>query len=481
MVRASKTTTLSNMEYEEGESEYHAGRDFGLRLCRWEHGALADTSAMRSDGEKLEYLGLKLRKMFLPVLERYRSCKSFAFGMVSVLDEQRFGVELCNQFSHFSIEQYSSEAARTAYFNDAGWYGDKIIEMLQNRESQELLIRVISFLIYVDGLFAGKETDSRLGPASDMAFQNWLASLEECRADPVLFSYCMEQEEVMYHRAQVFDVFQAGAMLHGTAREVLITDVVKGILPPALHLAFGQIVDATMKKGGEHDVIVTNSSQMLPLGCGFSLIPCDTVECILEVKSMATASELGKAVSQLRKFHETFTFEEDGSQDDYPLLGIVFLKEHLSLVEIRKRLAEEGLPIAFVAVLNFGVVCRFDLCFGDRKASKQYVCLRKPGAFMAVLIMALSGRVSGNTIWNEYIKMSNISFWIGGSSEEEEDCWKAIRGLNQQAQRYNNHGLKVSAKLSIEAFLQHFPRSMYEKSAKRMLQALIDQGKGEYK
>lgn len=459
-----------------GSDKYNEGREFGMHLCRWEHSIVAETSLLKSDTEKID----RLRGSLVKEWEEHEADvndigSSFCCGMLFLLEEKNFGLELCRSFRHLRIQEHIDEAARTIYFNAE--FGEETSRHIKTEKGQHLLKQVIALWRHVDRFVLDNRDLLWLAPISNIAFLNWL----ECHnqgivVEPALSSYCIEQEEALYHRAQVFSVFEGGAKLHGTAREVVVSEFVKSVMPPSLHLVAGQIVDASMKKkAGEHDIILTNSPQMLPLGGGFSLISDATVECILEVKSMGVLSEVKKAISQLRKFHEIFTPTEDGSQNDYPLLGIVCLKEHSSIEDICKELKEANVPIAFVAVVNLGVVCRYDLMLHERTASSQYVCLRKPGAFTAILIASLSGRTKGNTIWNDFLKLETLSFWTGGSSDEEQNCWKAIENLNQQAQRYNSAGLKEAVLVAIDAFLQQFPASVYAVNARRMAKALQDQ------
>lgn len=433
-------------------------KDTGAKFVGWEK-TLVLTE--RSEDDLLDAFSMFIKE--LEVGDFFFKIKDFMDVFLSTLGDLRFGRQICHKFSDLLwLEKYMPRALKTLYIEAELDVFELPAQntILFRRKEHDLnrVARVICLLIHMGGL----AKTGVLNPIPHQAFVSWL---NDEPVVPALFNHFKEKEESIFHQSCAFACLQNGSKLDGIARELLIKEVVEGLLPNGLTIEQGQIIDSDMNVAGEHDVILTTSTQKLQIGQGFSFIPHETVECILEVKSTVSSSSLKKALSQLEAFCKKF------DNDDFPLLGLIFLGGDMKIEKVQDELEKSDIPIAFAAVLCGGITCRYDLCFPKSTNvvdnGHPYTRLLKPGAFLAVLTLSLAERCSTKSVWRRYLALDDLIFWSEPLSHEETDLAKSVLCLCQKVIQHNAAEMRECALAALAAFKAKFPSSIYLKDLEK--------------
>lgn len=140
-------------------------------------------------------------------------------------------------------------------------------------------------------------------------------------------------------------LFEHGSMT-GAAREFLVRRVLRSVLPPAVHIGSGKVIDAYGGSSRQVDIVLYDARfPVFEVESGIGLYVIEGVIATIEVKSTITHNTLFEALDNVRSVIELAPhFEPEAWENRVKEKAL----EGLTLSEATRRVTFEVMPAAFV-------------------------------------------------------------------------------------------------------------------------------------
>jgi hypothetical protein len=226
---------------------------------------------------------------------------------------------------------------------------------------------------------------------------------------PVLYEYFRTAAETLRAKFAQTGTFGASANA-GAAREVLVSNFLREVVPPHLTVESGEIWDSEGNKSGQLDIVLArNDVPRLPLGAGSraSAFIAEGVYAVVEVKSNLTADAMAEDLAKLKRVADlkirASTVFYVGESIDRPI-RVAFGFGGAKFDTLMPLLGGQDFRAAAdaVCILDRGTVIQTDIA---KKLGFQY-----SGPDPAPYYMGFEGRVLGLAMFYYFLTQKAASF-----------------------------------------------------------------------